>query len=234
MVSLAIAAPSAPTTSAATRRPGRAGMEARRRGGYRLGLDEEKIGLMIETIAARDASGGGVSAGAGAGKERAAFAELFRHFAPRLRALGMRGGATPEAAEELAQETMIAVWRKAALYDRRQASGSTWIFTIMRNKRIDLFRAERRPEIAPEELAAEIPGTSDVEAEAATNEAVAELRRRVAALPPDQATVLHKAYIEDKTHDVIARELSIPLGTVKSRIRLAIERLRTTMAGTEK
>lgn len=201
-----------------------------------MGLDEEKIGLMIETIAARDASGAPARAttGAGANPERAAFAELFRHFAPRLRALGMRGGATPEAAEELAQETMITVWRKAALYDRRQASGSTWIFTIMRNKRIDLFRAERRPEIAPEELAAEIAGTTDVEAEAATNEAVAELRRRVAALPPEQATVLHKAYIEDKTHDVIARELSIPLGTVKSRIRLAIERLRTTMAGTEK
>lgn len=232
MVSLAIAAPGALATSPAKRRPVWAGTEARRRGGYRLGLDEEKIGLMIETIAARDASGGGASAGAG--KERAAFAELFRHFAPRLRAVGMRGGATPEAAEELAQETMIAVWRKAALYDRRQASGSTWIFTIMRNKRIDLFRAERRPEIAPEELAAELPGSTDVEAEAATNEAVAELRRRVAALPPDQATVLRKAYIEDKTHDVIARELSIPLGTVKSRIRLAIERLRTTMAGTEK
>lgn len=101
---------------------------------------------------------------------------------------------------------IIAVWRKAALYDRRQASGSTWIFTIMRNKRIDLFRAERRPEIAPEELAAELPGTTDVEAEAATNEAVAELRRRVAASALTRQPSC-KAYIEDKTHDVIAREL---------------------------
>lgn len=193
-------------------------------GGRRLGLDEQTIIGLIETIAARD------SAPSAAGG-REAFAALFRHFAPRLRALGMRGGGTPEAAEELVQETMIAVWRKAALFDRRQASGSTWIFTIMRNKRIDLFRAERRPEIAPAELADEIADATDVEAEAATNEAVAELRRRVADLPPEQADVLRKAYIEDKTHDAIARELSIPLGTVKSRIRLAVERLRATMAG---
>ncbi len=196
-------------------------------GGRRLGLDEQTIIELIETIAAKEAAGA-------ANSGRDAFAALFRHFVPRLRALGIRGGATPEAAEELAQETMIAVWRKAALYDRRQASGSTWIFTIMRNKRIDLFRAERRPEIAPEELAAEIADTTDVEAQAATNEAVTELRRRVAALPPEQADVLRKAYIEDKTHDAIARELAIPLGTVKSRIRLAVERLRTAMAGDDR
>ncbi len=200
-------------------------------GERRLGLDEQTISGLIEAVAARDGTPGDAAAPGPGGRE--AFATLFRHFVPRLRALGMRGGATPEAAEELAQETMIAVWRKAALYDRRQASGSTWIFTIMRNKRIDLFRAERRPEIAPEELAAQVPDTVDVEAEAAANEAVATLRRRLALLPPEQQTVLHKAYIEDKTHDVIARELSIPLGTVKSRIRLAIERLRTTMAGPE-
>lgn len=197
-------------------------------GGQRLGLDEQAIIGLIETIAARDEA-----SAEDAAPQRAAFAALFRHFVPRLRALGIRGGATREAAEELAQETMIAVWRKAALYDRRQASGSTWIFTIMRNKRIDLFRAERRPESAPEEMAAQVPDSTDVEAEAATNQVVAELRRKVALLPPDQALVLRKAYIEDKTHDVIARELSIPLGTVKSRIRLAIERLRTTMSGIE-
>lgn len=192
-------------------------LQSDRRGGVGLPLDEQQIGRMIEAIAGA--------------QDRDAFAALFRHFAPRLRALGLRGGATAEAAEELAQETMIAVWRKAALYDRRQASGSTWVFTIMRNKRIDLYRAERRPETAPEELANQVADTVDVEKEAAHNEAVAELRRRLRDLPPDQATVLRKAYIEDKTHDAIARELSLPLGTVKSRIRLAIERLRTTMAG---
>src|SRR5262249_29933140 len=89
-------------------------LESGRRGGVGLPLDEQQIGQMIEAIA-------------GAG-DRDAFAALFRHFVPRLRALGLRGGASVEAAEELAQETMIAVWRKAALYDRRQASGSTWIF----------------------------------------------------------------------------------------------------------
>ncbi|MCC6469975.1 MAG: sigma-70 family RNA polymerase sigma factor [Alphaproteobacteria bacterium] len=187
------------------------------RGDGALKLDEQTIGLLIETVA-RD-------------QDRDAFAALFRHFAPRLRALGIRGGATPDSAEELAQETMIAVWRKAALYDQRQASGSTWIFTIMRNKRIDLFRAERRPETAPEEMGLAVADGHDVEKAASANEAAAELRRRLAALPHEQSAVLRKAYLEDKTHDAIARELQIPLGTVKSRIRLAIERLRTSMAG---
>lgn len=180
-------------------------------------LDEPSIAGLIETVAAA--------------QDRAAFARLFRHFAPRLRALGIRGGATPESAEELAQETMIAVWRKARLFDRRQASGSTWVFTIMRNKRIDLFRAERRPEMAPEESGLLVADPLDVERQASANELAAELRRRVADLPREQADVLRKAYLEDKTHDAIARELQLPLGTVKSRIRLAVERLRTSMAG---
>jgi RNA polymerase sigma-70 factor (ECF subfamily) len=182
-----------------------------------LKLDEQTISGLIETVAAR--------------QDRDAFAALFRHFAPRLRALGIRGGASPEAAEELAQETMIAVWRKAALFDQRQASGSTWVFTIMRNKRIDLFRAERRPEMAPEEMGLAVADLHDVEQAASANQAAAALRRRVAELPQEQAAVLRKAYLEEKTHDAIARELKLPLGTVKSRIRLAIERLRASMAG---
>lgn len=187
------------------------------RGGGCLKLDEQTISGLIETVAAR--------------QDRDAFAALFRHFAPRLRALGIRGGASPEAAEELAQETMIAVWRKAALFDQRQASGSTWVFTIMRNKRIDLFRAERRPEMAPEEMGLAVADLHDVEQAASANQAAAALRRRVAELPQEQAAVLRKAYLEEKTHDAIARELKLPLGTVKSRIRLAIERLRASMAG---
>jgi RNA polymerase sigma-70 factor (ECF subfamily) len=200
----------------AAARPGCSAL-TRQRWGRGLTLDEQTISGLIETVASR--------------RDRDAFAALFRHFAPRLRALGIRGGATPEAAEELAQETMIAVWRKASLFDQRQASGSTWIFTIMRNKRIDMFRAERRPEMAPEEQGLAIADGYDVERAASTNEAAAELRRRVAELPPEQAAVLRKAYMEDKTHDAIARELQLPLGTVKSRIRLAIDRLRTSMAG---
>lgn len=225
MASVAMSADTLSLAAMASRpaRPGTLSVEARRprrANAGQVNVDEDQVGPMIEAIAATG--------------DRDAFAALFRHFAPRLKAVGMRGGASPEAAEELAQETMIAVWRKAGLYDRRQASGSTWVFTILRNKRIDLFRAERRPESAPEELALLVADATDVETEVAAKRAADDLRRRVAELPAEQSAVLVKAYIEDKTHDAIARELRIPLGTVKSRIRLAIERLRASMAGTNR
>ncbi len=162
-------------------------------------------------------------------RDRDAFAALFAHFAPRVKAWMMRAGSSAAAAEELAQETMLTVWQKAGLFEPSRASASTWIFTIARNQRIDALRRERHPSTL-------LPDPSEqpdapVQADAAMDVAEQETRLRAALtlLPPEQAEVIRKAFFEDKVHAVVEKELGIPLGTVKSRLRLAIIRLRGTL-----
>ncbi len=170
-------------------------------------------------------------------KDRAAFAELFQHFAPRLKAFMMRGGADGDTAEELAQEAMIQVWRRAESFDPARAAASTWIYTIARNKRIDRIRRERRPSMSEEEYTGALgsaegsPERGDEAAE--RSQAEARLARSLAELPEDQAAVVKMAFYEDKSHSAIAAELQLPLGTVKSRIRLALTRLRGMIQDTE-
>ncbi|MGE0651312.1 MAG: sigma-70 family RNA polymerase sigma factor [Alphaproteobacteria bacterium] len=162
--------------------------------------------------------------------DRAAFARLFAHFAPRIKGYCLKRGSAPTAAEEIAQESLIQVWRRAGQFDPSKASAATWIFAIARNKRIDAFRRESRPELTAEDLEIDIAsGTTSFDhvAEAEIGDSLAE---KVAGLPPDQAQVIHKAFYEDKTHQAIAAELDLPLGTVKSRIRLALARLRNSIS----
>jgi len=165
----------------------------------------------------------------GSHRDRAAFAELFQYFAPRLKAYGMRRGTPPEAAEELAQEAMISVWNKANTYDRRKAAPSTWVFTIVRNKRIDMLRRENRPELDPDDPALSGPPVESGLDRYEVVETQEALRKSISTLPPEQAQAIQKAYFEDKSHRVIADELGLPLGTVKSRIRLAVAALRSVM-----
>lgn len=159
-------------------------------------------------------------------RDRAAFAELFQHFAPRLKAFMMKGGADGDTAEELAQEAMIQVWRRAASFDPARAAASTWIYTIARNKRIDRLRRDRRPPMSEDEYASALGEPERGDAAAERSQAEATLARSLEALPEDQATVVRMAFYEDKSHSAIAAELQLPLGTVKSRIRLALTRLR--------
>jgi len=160
-------------------------------------------------------------------KDKAAFAELFDYFAPRIKSFLMKGGAAPDAADELAQETMIAVWQKAASFNPAKANASTWIFTVARNKRIDTLRRKIRPESSDEETdliaddAPTAPETLNAEEEMHI------MADALKTLPADQADLLYKSFFEDKTHADIAAETKIPLGTVKSRIRLALEKLRS-------
>ena len=163
-------------------------------------------------------------------KDRTAFAELFQHFAPRLKAFMMKGGADGDTAEELAQEAMIQVWRRADSFDPSRAAASTWIYTIARTKRIDRLRRERRPSMSEEEYVSAL-GSAEGGAErgdqaAERSQAEVRLARSLESLPEDQATVVKMAFYEDKSHSAIAAELHLPLGTVKSRIRLALTRLR--------
>ncbi len=166
-------------------------------------------------------------------RDRAAFAALFAHFGPRVKAWMLRAGASPTAAEELAQETMLTVWQKAHLFDPARASPSTWIFTIARNQRIDTLRRERHPStLMPDPSEApDAPPQADNVLDTAQQEF--QLRSALARLPPEQAEVIRKAFFEDKVHAEIEKELGIPLGTVKSRLRLAILRLRGMLGESE-
>jgi RNA polymerase sigma-70 factor (ECF subfamily) len=182
---------------------------------------EDRYSELIEAVARR--------------RDRSAFAELFHHFAPRLKAFCMRAGTDAESAEEMAQEALIAVWRRAETFDRARAAASTWIFTIARNKRIDLIRRTVRPKLDAEDFLLINPGDSGQAPDGAAIaiQSQSQIRLLLNELPPDQRLVLEKAFFEDKTHNAIAEELRLPLGTVKSRIRLALSRLRVALQGVE-
>src|SRR5215469_254572 len=164
-------------------------------------------------------------------QDKAAFAVLFAHFAPRVKAYLLRLVASSAVAEDLAQEALLSVWRKARLFDPAKASAATWLFTIARNLRIDAVRRERHPELDPEDFLPE----PDADADAALTQAENEVRLRMALkdLPADQIQVVELSFFADKPHSQIAQELGIPLGTVKSRLRLAMGRLKRAMGGGE-
>ena len=164
-------------------------------------------------------------------QDRAAFAALFAHFAPRVKAYLMRLGSPSAVAEELAQEALLSVWRKAHLFDPSKASAATWLFTIARNLRIDAIRRERRPELDPEDFMPEPDPDADAGLMLAENEG--RLRLALKQLPADQIQVVELSFFADKPHSQIAQELGIPLGTVKSRLRLAMGRLTRAMGGGE-
>ena len=160
-------------------------------------------------------------------RDRAAFAALFAHFAPRVKAYLLRLGAPPALAEDLAQEALLNLWRKAHLFDPAKASAATWLFTIARNLRIDAIRRERRPELDPEDFMPEAEPAADDGLALADDEA--RLRAALKDLPPDQIQVVELSFFADKPHSEIAAQLDIPLGTVKSRLRLAMARLKRAL-----
>jgi len=162
----------------------------------------------------------------GQNADKAAFKELFDHFAPRVKGYLMRLGAGSAVAEDLAQDVMLTLWRKAVQFDPAKASASTWVFTIARNLRIDAIRKERRPQFDADDptLAPSSERSSDENLDWAKAED--RLREALVMLPREQAQVVELSFLADKPHSAIAAELGLPLGTVKSRIRLAMAQLR--------
>lgn len=161
--------------------------------------------------------------------DRAAFAELFDAFAPRLKTFIMRKGAAPDAAEDLVQETMINVWTKAGFYDPAKGTVLTWIFTIARNLRIDRIRRETsRPvsELGDFDAPSDEPASEEILLQKDEARSVA---RALAKIPPEQMEILVLSFIDDVPQAEIARRLRLPLGTVKSRMRLAYGHLRKTL-----
>lgn len=162
-------------------------------------------------------------------RDRQAFIRLFDHYAPRLNAYLLRIGAENGVAEEIVQEVMVTLWRKADLFDRRKSSLGTWLFRIARNRRIDALRRQRLgdldehdPTFHPSEQA---PVDEVLDAQVREER----VRNAVAALPDDQRALVHMAFFEGLSHSQIADATGVPLGTVKSRIRLAFTRLRRSL-----
>lgn len=159
-----------------------------------------------------------------------AFRRLFAEYGPKVRNFMLQQGADPSLAEELAQETLITVWRKAGLYSAEKGGATTWIYTIARNLRVDHIRRQR----AWQELTEEHSDTLASD-DAAADDVVDERQRQVRVqavlkdLPPEQVDVVTLAFMEGLSHGEIAERLSLPLGTVKSRIRLAYQKLRTAL-----
>jgi RNA polymerase sigma-70 factor, ECF subfamily len=155
-----------------------------------------------------------------------AFSELFQSFAPRVKSYMMRAGADPTTAEELAQETLLMVWRKAGLYSSDKGSASTWIFTIARNLRIDRLRREVPWQELPEghdEIRSNDPTPEDA---ASDRERQDRTQTALATLPEEQKAVVSLSYLAGLSHSEIAERLNLPLGTVKSRMRLAYQKIR--------
>lgn len=162
-------------------------------------------------------------------RDRGAFALLFDKFAPRLKAFMMRKGVPPEQAEDLVQEAMLTVWTKAALYNPERGTVSAWVFTIARNLRIDRIRRDSNMPYAVLEDFDQPSGDAAIDDALANREEQVAVAKALADIPPEQRDVLILSYVEDIPQTEIARRLSVPLGTVKSRMRLAYNRLRKSL-----
>jgi RNA polymerase sigma-70 factor (ECF subfamily) len=161
--------------------------------------------------------------------DREAFAALFAHFAPRIKTFLLRSGTSEQRADELAQEALLLVWSKANLFDPNSVGASAWIFTIARNLRIDALRRDKRTpsgDTSDVDLEFQVDEGPAPDAGVAAAETESRVRKAMATLPEDQLRVIELSFFEEQAHAQIAETLGIPLGTVKSRLRLAMNRLR--------
>ena len=166
--------------------------------------------------------------------DRQAFAVLFKHFAPRIATYLIRGGMSAASAEELAQEAMVLLWRKAGSFNPTRAAVSTWIFAIARHVRIDRYRRD-----GDENLALDIDDFDLADPAPSPDERLGALQRErrvrdaLRRLSPEQARLLQLSFFAEKTHADIARNLCLPLGTVKSHIRRTLNILRRLLGASE-
>lgn len=162
-------------------------------------------------------------------QDRTSFVSLFVCYAPRVKGYLLRHGVSASIAEDLAQETLLTVWRKAAQFDPERASAAAWIFTIARNRWVDIMRGDQRR--GDGRIAEPLGSQTTPEDELSKLEVEARLRAALRTLPAEQSEILRLSYFEDRTHAEIAERLQLPLGTVKSRIRLANAHLRSALDG---
>jgi RNA polymerase sigma-70 factor (ECF subfamily) len=166
-------------------------------------------------------------------RDRDAFIALFEACSSKLKAYAVRCGANQSDAEEIVQEALLNVWNKASSFNPKTASANTWLFTIVRNKRIDFVR-KNRPDLVvsndlwPEsEPSLELNTSPKLDSEYESDLNANTLRTLIKELPEEQRQIVYKVYFEGKSHSEIASELDLPLGTIKSRLRLAMKKLDT-------
>jgi RNA polymerase sigma-70 factor (ECF subfamily) len=162
-------------------------------------------------------------------RDREAFARLFDHFAPRLNAYLLRLGTDPATAEEIAQEAMVTLWRKAALFDPQRSSLATWLYRVARNRRIDLLRRDRLDFLDTADPVLESADGSDLLAQVDLQQREEAVRAALAGLPAEQLSLVRLAFFDGLSHSQISERTGLPLGTVKSRIRLGFARLRRSL-----
>lgn len=179
--------------------------------------DETLSDLTIWLLAVRDQ------------RDKVAFGKLFDFLAPRLKGFVMRNGTAAAQAEDVVQDVMLTVWRKASMFDPHKAQASAWIYQIARNRHIDVARKENRP--VPDELGEDPGQEPDASQILAVEQEASKLKQALQQLQPDQRAMIEKAYLGDLSHQEISTQTGLPLGTVKSRIRLGLGRLRTELRG---
>lgn len=160
-------------------------------------------------------------------RDRACFVRLFEFYAPRLRSMLARSGCTGAAADDIIQDAMLKVWHKAEQFDPTRATASAWVYRIARNCHIDVIRRTSRP--IPEALKIEEHPDQDATSQIALNQEARKLRQALDSLSADQREVIVQAYMGDLSHSEISDNTGLPLGTIKSRIRLTLEKLRHEM-----
>ncbi len=161
--------------------------------------------------------------------DRDAFRRIFTAMAPKLKAFLINTGQSPQEAEEILQDTMLKVWRKATLFDRSKSAGSTWIYSIAKNARIDRIRKETKPAPDPDDpsFVQDAPETGEQSLNRRQDQKRIQLA--MSTLPSEQMKIINMSFFEDKSHAEISEELNLPLGTVKSRIRLAFGKIRAEL-----
>jgi RNA polymerase sigma-70 factor (ECF subfamily) len=167
----------------------------------------------------------------GTSRDEAAFSDVYSYYGGRVKSFLMGKGMTEEVSEELTQEIMITVWRRAESYDPAKAAASTWLFTIARNRRIDYLRANSRVEVELDDDMLDLENTeSESQAKYVDDaQAASRLKDALEKLPQEQRQVMHLSYFRGQSHGAIAQWLDLPIGTVKSRIRLAMQAVRTSL-----
>lgn len=162
-------------------------------------------------------------------RDKDAFRALFAYFAPRLKTWLSNRGVSGDRAEDLVQDTMVAIWQKAHLYHPHKAAASTWIFQIARNKFIDQMRKQRYPEVEAEARLPELVADEETDTPLVQARISSRVVEALAQLKPSQREVVELSFYEELSHSQIAERLALPLGTVKSRIRIAFETLREAL-----
>ncbi len=162
-------------------------------------------------------------------RDVAAFEILFRHFGPRVKTYMMRKIRDRQLAEELMQEAMMSVWNKAALFDPEKGAVSAWIFTIARNLVISAFRKQNRPEFDPDDPAFVPVAIEPADVELQNRQEADRLLAAMGRLPPEQLELVQRSFFGEVPHATLAQEYGLPLGTVKSRIRMAVAKLRKSL-----